>query len=175
MDAIKTTLLQFYKKNTYTITHLSSSKTYAEMDDDEKAEVRRLKKRDAEVKAHEEAHRRAAGSLVRGRVHYKYKIGPDGNRYAVAGDVRIDVSEDQRGPEKTIEKAEIIKRAASAPAKMSPSDRQVAADAERMKQKAKQEIEQEKKEKRKISDLNYNPYKRMNNLPEIYSTFDKLI
>ncbi len=153
---INNVLQDIYQRQTYTITHLSSDKTYNEMTEDEKAEVRRLKKLDAEVKAHEEAHRRAAGELVRGGVHYKYKIGPDGKRYAIGGEVKIDLSEDPRGPNETKLKAEKIKRAANAPAKPSPKDRQVAASAERMKAEAEQEIREMKIKKKKIKSGVYN-------------------
>ncbi len=153
---INNVLQDIYRRQTHTITHLSSDKTWDEMTEDEKAEVRRLKKLDAEVKAHEEAHRRAAGELVRGGIHYKYKIGPDGKRYAVGGEVKIDLSEDPRGPKETKLKAEKIKRAALAPAKPSPKDRQAASSAERMKAKAEQEIRQMKIEKRKIKSGVYN-------------------
>ncbi|NOX18646.1 MAG: hypothetical protein GXO87_10260 [Chlorobi bacterium] len=153
---INNVLQDVYQRQTYTITHLSADKTYDEMTEDEKAEVRRLKKLDAEVKAHEEAHRRAAGELVRGGVRFSYKIGPDGKRYAVGGEVKIDLSEDPRGPKETKLKAEKIKRAANAPAKPSPKDKQVASSAERMQAEAEREIREMKIEKNKIKSGVYN-------------------
>jgi len=172
MDAINTALMQLYEKNTYTITHLGASKTYEEMSDDEKAEVRRLKKIDAEVRAHEEAHKRAAGELARGGVHFEYKIGPDGKRYAVSGNVKIDSSEDPRGPEETIQKAEKIKLASLAPMDPSSADRQVAADAERMKNKAQQDIFEDRQEKLKVEDFIYSPEGKIYNLSEVESNFE---
>ena len=53
---------------------------------------------------------------------------PDGQRYAVAGEVRIDTSP-EGDPRATLDKAERILRAAHAPSHPSPADRRVAAKA----------------------------------------------
>ena len=87
MDAINTVLNRLYRKNTYTITHLSSTKTFDELTDKEKSEVKRMEKKDAEVRAHEQAHKRAAGPLARGGINYKYVLGPNGKSYAVSGNI----------------------------------------------------------------------------------------
>lgn len=93
---------------------------------DEKAEE--LKSIDKEVKAHEAAHRAVAGGLVRGE-SYTFVTGPDGKRYAVAGEVQIDMSTVPGDPRATIQKMEQVIRAALAPANPSPQDMQVAARA----------------------------------------------
>ena len=59
------------------------------------------------------------------------KLGPDGNRYAIGGEVSIDVAPVDGDPEATIAKMEIVKAAALAPAEPSAQDRKVAAIAER--------------------------------------------
>jgi len=120
----------------------------------EKRKVEKLKKRDAEVKAHEQAHISAGGGYVRGGVHYEYMTGPDGNRYASGGEVSIEVSEIPDNPQATIEKARIVRRAALAPAEPSSTDRAIAAEATRMEQKAQQEIIKSKSKGKK--EITYN-------------------
>jgi hypothetical protein len=105
-------------------------------------EVRDLKKRDAEVKAHEQAHMAAGGGLVQGAASYTYEKGPDGAMYAVGGEVKIDTSP-ARTPQQTIRKAQQIRRAALAPAQPSATDRAVAAAASQMEAQARAEKIQE--------------------------------
>jgi hypothetical protein len=112
---------------------------FKKLDKDEQKEVNELKKTDREVRAHEQAHLAAAGGLATSGANYEYKTGPDGKKYAVAGDVHIDVSEG-KDPEQTIRKAEKIKRAALAPAKPSAQDRAVAAKVSAMEAKARMEL-----------------------------------
>ena len=150
MDAITNTLNKIYVHNTQTIIHLSSVKSYSELSDKEKAAVRRLKALDAHVHQHEEAHRRAAGELAIGTPNYEYQTGPDGKRYAVAGDVKIETSKDSRGPAATIVKAMKIRMAALAPSDPSSQDRNVAAQAMKMEQEAQIELAQQKSEKSKL-------------------------
>ncbi|MBU0482176.1 MAG: hypothetical protein KKG47_13855 [Proteobacteria bacterium] len=88
----------------------------------------RLKSIDAAVRAHERAHVAVGGGLIRGGVSYQYRVGPDGKRYAVGGDVAIDTSEGV-SPEATIRKMEAVRSAALAPATPSAQDRRVAAQA----------------------------------------------
>jgi len=103
-------------------------------------EIEELKKRDAEVKAHEAAHLAAAGPYANGGARYEYVVGPDGQRYAVGGEVSVDTSKVPNDPEATIRKAQTIKRAALAPANPSAQDRQVAVQADRMALEAQQEL-----------------------------------
>lgn len=115
-----------------------------QLDEGEKQEVERLKKRDSEVKAHEQAHLASAGGYARGGAQYRYETGPDGRQYAVSGEVSIDTSEVPGNPEATLRKAEIVKRAALAPADPSGQDRRVAAEAGAMAIEARREISAEK-------------------------------
>ncbi|MEM9083421.1 MAG: putative metalloprotease CJM1_0395 family protein [Planctomycetota bacterium] len=110
-----------------------------ELTDEEKQQVEELKARDAEVRAHEQAHVAAAGSLHRGGPTYSYQTGPDGKKYAVGGSVQID-SSPGKTPEETLMKAQRIRAAALAPAEPSSTDRSVAAKATRMEAEAKREI-----------------------------------
>ncbi|OCC16339.1 SrpA-related protein [Dissulfuribacter thermophilus] len=88
-------------------------------------ELFKLKQRDREVKQHEMAHIAAGGIYVRGGATFEYKMGPDGKRYAVAGEVSIDVSE-EANPRKTLQKMYAVQHAALAPAHPSAQDRRVA-------------------------------------------------
>jgi len=117
-----------------------------ELSESEQDLVDRLKDRDREVRAHEQAHLRAAGSLAQGGPKYDYQTGPDGKRYAVGGSVSIDTSPVPGDPEATRDKARQIKRAALAPAEPSSTDRSVAAKADRLKVRADREIQQERLE-----------------------------
>lgn len=117
----------------------------SQLTEEEKEEVKELKKRDAEVKQHEQAHMAAAGSLARGGPKYEYETGPDGQQYAKAGHVNIDTSK-EKDPDKTIQKAQAIKRAALAPVDPSGQDRKVAAKATQMEAEARAESAKEKTE-----------------------------
>lgn len=108
------------------------------LSDNEQAKVRELRARDAEVRAHENAHKAAAGGLARGGPNYEYETGPDGKRYAVGGDVQIDMSPG-RTPEETIAKAQRIRSAGLAPAEPSGQDRAVVAQAAQMEAAARAE------------------------------------
>lgn len=106
----------------------------------------KLRQRDREVRAHEEAHLLAAGRYARGGPHYEYVRGPDGRFYAVGGEVKIDTSPIPGDPKATLEKARVIKRAALAPVNPSPQDRMVAAQADRMAAKALMELQRQQLE-----------------------------
>ncbi len=103
-------------------------------------QIEQLKKRDAEVRRHEHAHKAAAGQYASGGPSYDYQTGPDGKQYAVGGEVQIDTSEVPNDPQATIKKAQQIKRAALAPKDPSSQDRKVAAEASKMETKARQEL-----------------------------------
>lgn len=117
-----------------------------ELTPEEKKRVEELKERDAEVRRHEQAHIRAGRQYVRGGAEYEYEKGPDGNQYAVSGEVNLDTSPIPDNPEATIQKAETIKRAALAPEEPSGQDRKVAAEADEMKREAQKELAEHLKE-----------------------------
>ena len=107
---------------------------------DELRQLKELKKRDAEVRTHEQAHVAAAGALYRGGPTYETQRGPDGKDYAVGGSVAIDSDPVPGDPEATIVKMQQVRRAALAPADPSSTDRRVAAQASQAEAKARQEI-----------------------------------
>jgi hypothetical protein len=119
-----------------------NSSTQKELTPDDQRKVEELKKIDQEVRTHEQAHLSAAGGYARGGAHYDYAAGPDGNRYAVAGHVNLDTGR-EASPEATIQKAQIVRKAALAPANPSSSDRQIAASMTQMATEARQEMLQE--------------------------------
>lgn len=103
------------------------------------SDVRKLEKRDQVVRQHEAAHLAAAGGLAKGGASFTMQTGPDGKRYAIGGEVSIDVSPG-RTPEETLRKARIIQAAAQAPADPSGPDRSIAAQAKIMEMQASAEI-----------------------------------
>ncbi len=105
------------------------------LDEGEKEQVKKLKARDAEVRAHEQAHMAAAGSLAQGGPNYVFQTGPDGKQYAIGGSVKIDTSPGST-PEETVRKAQQIRAAALAPSDPSGQDLKVAASAASMEVEA---------------------------------------
>ncbi|MCG8565326.1 MAG: hypothetical protein MI747_09625 [Desulfobacterales bacterium] len=102
--------------------------------------VEELKKADAEVRQHEMAHVAAGGGLIASGATFSYQKGPDGNNYAVAGEVRIDAAPVPGDPEATIQKMNQVKAAALAPASPSSQDQKVAANASAHTAKAMAEL-----------------------------------
>lgn len=118
----------------------NSSKATKELGIKEQARVSELQQRDTEVRAHEQAHLSAAGSIATSGASFTYTKGPDGRRYATGGEVSIDTSEVAGDPTATLAKADAIKRAALAPASPSAQDQKVAASATTMSNKAQTEL-----------------------------------
>lgn len=116
-----------------------------ELTNKEKKKLRYLKKRDREVRQHEQAHVRAAGNLAKGGPVYEMVTGPDGKQYAIDGHVNIDTSPEP-DPKETITKAQRIERAALAPPDPSSEDYSIAAKARRMQSEARQQLRQLKQE-----------------------------
>ena len=110
-----------------------------------------LKKRDLEVKAHEQAHA-AVGGQYAGSPSYEYERGSDGNNYAVAGEVPIDISEVPNDPQATIEKMQQVRAAALAPQEPSGADRAIAAEANQKMSEARADLNAELGEFFKPSD-----------------------
>lgn len=102
--------------------------------------IQQLKARDLEVKTHEQAHLSAGGQYVTSGASYVYQTGPDGNRYAIGGEVGIDTSPVAGNPEATLLKAQQIQAAAMAPAKPSSQDYSVARAAMQMANNARVEL-----------------------------------
>ncbi|MBI5427646.1 MAG: hypothetical protein HZA02_05115 [Nitrospinae bacterium] len=113
--------------------------------------VEQLKARDRQVRAHEQAHLSAAGPYAAGGPSFQYETGPDGQQYAVGGEVSIDASEVKGDPEATAQKAQAIQRAALAPADPSGQDVQVAAQAKAMEARAQREAAEKRADEIKES------------------------
>lgn len=109
---------------------------------EEEQTVDDLQQRDAEVRRHEQAHA-AAGGQYAGAPTYEYERGPDGQFYAVGGEVSIDTSAIPGDPEATIAKMQQVRRAALAPAQPSPQDRRVATEAQQAIVEARAELAQQ--------------------------------
>lgn len=122
----------------------SSAQKPGQLPAEAQKEVEDLKKRDREVRQHELAHMIAGGQYVRGGPTYTYKIGLDGQRYAVGGEVQIDTSEIPDDPEATLKKMQVVERAALAPKDPSGQDYRVAAQARQQEMKARAELAQQK-------------------------------
>ncbi|MBD3166758.1 hypothetical protein GF324_09180 [bacterium] len=111
----------------------------------EEERTRDLEERDEKVRRRAEAQKAAAGSLAGGSPVYQYEIGPDGRQYAVSGHVNIKVREG-RTPEERLKNAEKAERAATAGGEITPKSAQIAAEARREARRAREEIEEQKRE-----------------------------
>lgn len=138
--------------NGKTDANAATSQDKKTLSEEQARQVEKLKARDREVRAHEAAHLAASGGLAQGGPSFTYQRGPDGNLYAIGGEVSIDVSAVPGDPEATIRKAETIRRAALAPANPSGPDRAVAASADRMESAARAEQLREKQTRRRIDE-----------------------
>ena len=106
-------------------------------------EIRKLQSRDREVRAHEAAHA-AVGGAYAGSPSFTFERGPDGQTYAVGGEVKIDVAPVKGDPQATLQKARQVQSAALAPAQPSAQDLKVAQRAQAMAAKAMVELAQQK-------------------------------
>jgi hypothetical protein len=105
----------------------------------EAAQIAQLNKRDAEVKSHEQAHSSVGGSHAQSP-SFSYEKGPDGRRYAVDGEVQIDVSVVNGDAQATLNKMMKVYSAAMAPVQPSMADIRVAADALQKMNAAREEL-----------------------------------
>lgn len=110
-----------------------------ELTPSEKALITRLQAQDTAVKAHENAHISAGGSVILSGANYVYQKAPDERLYAVGGEVAIDTAPENE-PEATVKKMQLVRAAALAPSDPSPTDYQVAATASMLQMQARLEI-----------------------------------
>lgn len=122
------------------------NKSEDELTQKEQQELTQLKTTDAEVKRHENAHKAMAAGLQTSGPNYEYEVGPDGKKYAVAGDVNISYQKSS-DPKVNLKNAQKLKAAALAPADPSAQDRSVARKADAEIAKAQQEILDEQQNK----------------------------
>lgn len=123
----------------------SKAQTQSRLSEAEREQVKELQKRDAEVRRHEQAHASAGGQYA-GSPTYTYQQGPDGRRYAIGGEVSINVAPVPDDPQATIQKMEQVRRAALAPDEPSSQDQRVAQAAQRQAQEAQTALLQSKQE-----------------------------
>lgn len=121
----------------------------SELTTEQQQQVTELKARDAEVRTHEAAHIAAAGQYASGGASFTYQTGPDGNKYAIGGEVSIDSSAVKGDPEATLRKAQQVRAAALAPASPSSQDQKVAAAASQQIASAQAEIARKKTQEMK--------------------------
>ncbi|WP_404398255.1 putative metalloprotease CJM1_0395 family protein [Idiomarina loihiensis] len=119
----------------------NAEKNQQKLSEEEVEKVDELKSRDQEVRVHEQAHA-AVGGQYAGSPSYEYERGPDGKSYAVGGEVQIDVSPVNGDPQATIQKMQVVRRAAMAPAQPSAADRAIAAEATNKATQARAELAQ---------------------------------
>ena len=98
-----------------------------------------LKKRDQEVRTHESAHASVGGAHT-GTPSFTYEQGPDGKRYAVEGEVSVDLSTIKGDPRATIAKMQKVHAAALAPVHPSIQDTRIANTATQLILQAQSEL-----------------------------------
>ena len=94
------------------------------------------------VTQHQQA-KASVGGQYASSPQYLWTVGPDGKRYAVSGNVALDVSPESE-PESTVSKMEIVKRAALAPQQPDPQDRRIALVAEGLRAEALLQIREQR-------------------------------
>jgi len=117
--------------------HKSSTESAEEFA--EQQEIKELQQRDLEVRSHELAHA-AVGGAYTGAPSYTFEVGPDGKKYAVSGEVSVDLSVVEGNPRATIAKMQKIHAAALAPANPSVQDTRIAAAAAKIIIQAQSEL-----------------------------------
>jgi hypothetical protein len=111
----------------------------------ERESIAQMEQQDREVRASQQAHAAAVGTLGSGPT-FTYKVGPDGRLYAVSGEVKIDTTAVPGDPEATLRKARQIQEVAFTPGDSSPEDRRAAAMAAALAARARQELARQQSE-----------------------------
>jgi len=120
-----------------------SSESDSRAEDVQQARViNQLQRRDQEVRAHELAHAAVGGSLT-GAPNYTFETGPNGKKYAVEGEVSVDLSIVAGNPAATITKMQKVHAAALAPVNPSAQDTKIAASAIQIILQAQSELQQQ--------------------------------
>ena len=146
ISAVSAPIIQHSKPSVPPADKSPALNAQGELSKEEKAQVEKLKKIDREVRAHEQAHKNAGGQFA-GAASFGYQVGPDGRRYAVSGEVPIDISPVADDPKATIAKMNAVAAAALAPAEPSGQDVKVAARAAAIRAKAQAELASKSQEK----------------------------
>lgn len=148
-----------------------STAAEGELSADDLRELQELKRRDTEVRAHEQAHLSVAGQHAAGGASFSYEVGPNGKRYATEGEVPIDMSKGNT-PEETLLKMQQIRKAALAPASPSAADRRIADRAAILAAQAQREIQEESSPETKVPGAAASTSSSSNQAPEAPSSED---
>jgi ribosomal 30S subunit maturation factor RimM len=105
----------------------------------ERRQTQELIVQNRQVRDHERAHSVIGGHYA-GLPRYTFERGPDGINYAVAGEVSISAGVVTGDPAATIQKAQVVRRAALAPTEPSAQDKSVAAQAAHIESQAMVEL-----------------------------------
>ncbi len=116
-----------------------------ELNPAEQSRVDELREQDREVRRHERAHHAAAGPYITSGTRFEYETGPDGERYAVRGELHIDSSPVRGNPRETVRKMQQVRRAALTPDLPSAQDRTVARQAATIEQQAQAALAEERR------------------------------
>ncbi|MDZ4262669.1 MAG: putative metalloprotease CJM1_0395 family protein [Pseudomonadota bacterium] len=127
-------------KENRTVPGDDANRKTTELSKEDQQQIDKLQQRDREVRAHEAAHKAAAGQYATSAASFDYQRGPDGRLYASGGEVGIDTSPVTDNPEATVQKANQVRAAALAPAQPSGQDMAVASAAAMMATAARGEI-----------------------------------
>ncbi len=101
--------------------------------------INQLALKDKKVRRHEQAHATIGGTAT-GSPSYTFDTGPDGKKYAVEGEVSVDLSTVLGNPQATIAKMQKVHAAALAPSTPSLEDIRAAASASQAILKAQSEL-----------------------------------
>lgn len=123
----------------------------------EKLEVRELEQQERSVREHERAHLRVARDLAVGGAGFQYQRGPDGQKYAVHGEVDIDASSVRGDTRASIDKALKVQHAALAPSAPSSQDLKAATQARIMEAKAYRKLSREQANEDQLKSDQYQP------------------
>lgn len=127
-----------------------SQRANQKLDESDLNEIRELRARDVEVRAHEAAHAGVGGQYA-GASSYSYQTGPNGVKYAVGGEVSISLPSGSGDPQQVINAANQVRRAALAPANPSGQDRSVAASATQLAVSARADLRELQADERRLS------------------------
>jgi hypothetical protein len=127
------------EQDTSAATEQKANKKPNQLSEAEQEIVDQLQQRDREVRAHEMAHA-STGGTVTGAPTYSYEVGPDGKKYAVAGEVSVDLTPVEGDPRATIVKMQKVYNAALAPVNPSIQDTRVANSAAQLIAQAQSEL-----------------------------------
>lgn len=122
-----------------------------ELNSQERAELRELQARDAQVRAQEIARLGAAGALAMSGARFRYTTGPDGKKYATDGEVPINTARES-DPQAALEKARRLREAALVGKGPAAVDLRLTAMSMQMALQASSELARQAREESGLSD-----------------------